>query len=227
MLTDELKQLLRELVEQTGAQDVAIVHDSEDENAPSDLLSVPIGGGARLTARFPGDDDACDRDAAMERAARSLRACARRWDVPTLPPVRFPDGDLGTRDRVVARIVAYLQALANTQGMVNATVTHRGCPVASAEPLTELQRERIPFTLKRVSAEAARSASSSHADIAGDDYFAQSFWFDACLVAFFDAPYSVDFVRHRARLVAKEVSNLLPLLDDPDHDPAHVAPIPE
>ena len=139
----------------------------------------------------------------------------------------FPDAETGSRERIVARIESYLQALSNTQGMVNATVTHRGCPVASACPLTEMQRERLPFTIKRVVAESARATNSSHADIAGDDFFAQSFWFDACLVAFFDGPYSVDFVRHRARLVTREVSNLLPLLDDPDHDPASTAPIPE
>jgi len=234
MLTDELKQLLRELVEQTGAVAVSIVHDDDSRDGDG-AIAVPIGGGAQLMARFspaPADDDEDaarigDRDAAMERAARSLRACARRWDVPTLPPLTFPDADSRCKERVRARIESYLQALSNTHGMVNATITHRGCPVASASPLTELQRERLPFTLKRVGAEAARSSGSSHADIAGDDFFAQSFWFDACLIAFFDRPYSVDFVRHRSRMVTREVSNLLPLLDDPDHDPAQVAPIPE
>ncbi len=192
-------------------------------------MTVPVGGGALLSAQFyrdPGDRDD-ERAAALERTARALRACARRWDVPTLPPLVYPDRGVGGRQRALERVEAYLQALSNTHGMLNAIVTHHGQPIASASALTELQRERLPFMLKRVKAEASRRDGSSHAYIAGEDCFAQSFWFDACLIAFFDGPYAVDFVRHRTRLVTRELANLLPMLDDPDRDPAQVAPLPE
>jgi hypothetical protein len=248
VLRDELREQLRELAEATGALSVAICHDesggSSGQLAGASIgpvsddgdhveVTVPVGGGASLWARYHRTDGepartSDDRLAALERTARALRACARRWDVPSLPPLLYPDRSPGgTRQRVIERVEAYLQALAATHGVVNAIVTHRGHPLASAFPLTELQRERLPFTLKRVKAEAARLEGSSHAYIAGDDFFAQSFWFEACLIAFFAGPYAVDFVRHRARLVTRELANLLPLLDDPDHDPAIVAPLPE
>ena len=40
---------------------------------------------------------------------------------------------------------------------------------------------------------------------------------DAALVVLLAEPYAIDFVRHRARQVARELSNLLPMLEpDPD-----------
>ena len=40
-----------------------------------------------------------------------------------------------------------------------------------------------------------------------------SFWYDAALVVLLAEPYALDFVRHRARQVARELANLLPLLE--------------
>jgi hypothetical protein len=111
--------------------------------------------------------------------------------------------------------------------MVNAAVVRHSELLSSAEPLDELQRERIPFTVKRVNAEAARRRTHSHAEVAGDDFFAVSFYFDAHLIAFFDGVYALDFVRHRAKLVTRELSHLLALLDEPPVDPAQAMPIPE
>jgi len=59
------------------------------------------------------------------------------------------------------------------------------------------------------------------------DFYAVSFWFDACLIVFFSGPYSSDFMRHRARRVTRELANLLPELDDPTLDPVQAAPIPD
>jgi len=118
-------------------------------------------------------------------------------------------------------------ALTASQSMINAALLHRNEVVASAEPLTDLQSERIPFTVRRVGAEAARRRGWSHADASGEDFFAQSFYVDACLIAFFDQPYSRDFVRYRVRLVTKELAHLLALLDSPPDDPVSAAPIPE
>lgn len=234
MLRDELRELLREFAVTTGADFVAVVRPEGDERSEAgapetDVRAVPVGGGAILSASFaapeqPGDDD---RAAALERTARALRACARRWDVATLPPVAYPETRTTDRARVLERIRSFLRAFAASQNMRNALVTRDATTVVSAEPLGELDRERIPFIVKRVEAEATRQSSSSHAEVSGEDLFAVSFYLDAHLIAFFDGPYALDFVRHRARLVTRELSHLLPLLDDPIDDPAASAPIPD
>jgi hypothetical protein len=245
VLIDELRQILRDFAGTTGASWVSIDHEHIDDLAmsspaphpslaavgdeASQELTVAIGGGSILRARFEhgADDRSESRDAALERTARALRACARRWEAATLPPLSVPEQAGTSKERVLDRIHNYLHALAASQAMVNAALVYRGDLIACAEPLTELERERIPFTVKRVSAAASRRRGFSHANAAGDDFFAQSFYIDACLIAFFNAPYSPDFVRYRVRLVTRELAHLLPLLDDPPQDPAMVAPIPE
>jgi hypothetical protein len=47
-----------------------------------------------------------------------------------------------------------------------------------------------------------------------------SFWYDAVLVVLLVEPYAVDFVRHRTRQVARELTNLLPLLEPDPEAPA-------
>jgi hypothetical protein len=133
------------------------------------------------------------------------------------------------RARIVARIEAYLKALVNMQHAVNAVLVLRTDAVATAEPPTELQRERLTFLLKRMSAEERkRRGETSHAELVGDDFYAVSFWYGACLVVYFDAPYALDFVRHRARRVTHELASMLPDLDEPPHlDPVQTSPLPD
>lgn len=242
MLKDELRQLLRELAATTGAVMVAIAHpdqvDGESEGGEDVLeggathsLAVPVGGGAVLRAGFICAEEPPDpngRAAALERTARALRACARRWDVGTLPPVAFPETARSPRALILSRVESYLRALVASLGMENAIVTLRGRLIANARPLTELHRAQIPFTVRRVAAEAdRRRGSSSHAELGGEDFYALSFWYGGCFVGFFSRPYSYDFVRHRTRLVTRELSHLLSLLDEPSHDPVQTAPRPD
>jgi hypothetical protein len=255
VLKDELRQLLRELATATGAVSVAIAHpDLPDvpelsglrlidgaESAATELrsatthnISVPVGGGAVLRAGFPCAEEHPDpngRAAALERAARALRACARRWDVGTLPPLAFPETTRSPRGLILSRVRSYLEALTGSLGMDNAVVTLHGRVLASAQPLGELHRAQIPFTVRRVAVEAGRRRSarppSSHADLAGDDFYALGFWYGGCLIGFFSRPYSADFVRHRTRLVTRELAHLLSLLDEPSHDPVQTAPRPD
>jgi hypothetical protein len=49
-----------------------------------------------------------------------------------------------------------------------------------------------------------------------------SFWYDATLVVLLAEPYARDFVRHRARGVAREIANLLPLLEPDPEIPAAI-----
>ena len=243
MLKDELRQLLRELAGATGAVSVAIAHpdsatepmeisvDDDARGGGLHSMAVPVGGGAVLRAGFLCAEEPPDpngRAAALERTARALRACARRWDVATLPPVAFPDTARSPRSLILARIESYLRALVASLGMDNAVVTLRGRIVASARPLGELHRAQIPFTVRRVAVEAdRRRGASSHAELAGEDFYALSFWYGGCLVGFFSRPYASDFVRHRTRLVTRELAHLLSLLDEPSHDPVQTSPLPD
>jgi hypothetical protein len=253
VLKDELRQLLRELAAATGAVSVAIAHpdladmpelsgfpglmdanleaSAELRSSATHSMSVPVGGGAVLRAGFLGAEEPPDpngRAAALERAARALRACARRWDVGTLPPLAFPESSRSPRGLILSRVHSYLNALTGSLGMDNAVVTLRGRVLASAHPLGELHRAQIPFTVRRVAVEAdRRRGTSSHGELVGEDFYALGFWYGGCLVGFFSRAYSADFVRHRARLVARELSHLLSLLDEPSHDPAQTAPRPD
>ncbi|MCG8422701.1 MAG: hypothetical protein MJE77_32695 [Proteobacteria bacterium] len=203
---------------------------------------VPLGSGAFLSVEFaiPSitdihrpdsgvsarlDDDA--RAQAIEVCVRSLRASARRWGESRVPNIALNSSQAPNRNRVEKRIRVFLQALVNMQYAVNAVVAVRGKVVTSAMQLADEQRASLLFTQRRLQAEASRGQKSSHAELTGDDFYAVSFWYDACLIAFFSAPYAVDFVRHRARLVTREISLLLPLLDEPPPAGASAAPIPE
>ena len=183
-----------------------------------------------LRPEKPGDVLDMDQRMAVERTVRAVRAAVRRWQAERAPAmtVTAAEPPPPPRERVRERMQTFLYALANIHGAANVLVTLRGDVVTSSLPLDSLQQARIPFTLRRVGAEAARQPGRSHAELAGEDFYAASFWFDACLVAFFSGPYAVDFFRHRARMVIRELSQLLPLFDEPPpSSPAQQAPIPE
>jgi hypothetical protein len=231
---DELKQLLREFSTACGARWVAIGPPSAaplpDDPAETDRQHAPLGRGAVLAAEWdqaPPARAAASRAEALERAARAVRACARRWGVDELPELQVPPTTEAADERVLERIRAFLVALANTHAADNAIVLLKGQVVAAARPVEPLHAERLPFVIRQVDAAAARRSGSSHGEIAGEDVLAVSFWFGAHLAVFFGGPYATDFVRHRVRLVARELSQLLPLLDDPPRPPARLAPLPE
>ncbi len=197
VLKDELRQLLRELAQATGAVSVAIAHPDHPElselpglatgpwrpgrheaelEGPPELrssathsMSVPVGGGAVLRAGFLHAEEPPDpngRAAALERAARALRACARRWDVGTLPPLAFPETSRSPRGLILSRVRSYLTALVGSLGMDNAVVTLRARVLASARPLGEMHRAQIPFTVRRVAAEADRRRGARLVELA-------------------------------------------------------------
>jgi hypothetical protein len=232
MLHDELRELLRELCAATGAAAAAIV-PTEGEPAPRAAVTIrtAVGAGSALVAWFDHPEDPPDpngRAAALERTARALRSCGRRWDADELPELSYPELGRTSPARAHARTLAYLGALVRSLGMKAAVVTRKAKIVASAGDLDELDRERVPFTVRRVQVEVDRQeGKSSHAELVGEDFFAVSFWYDACLVCFFSGPFALDFVRHRARQVTRELSHLLAMLDDPDLDPIQLAPRPE
>lgn len=224
----ELRDLLRDLVHGAGAESAAILITAPGEPHDEVTKIVPLGMGALLELRFLTESSAEGRDATIERAARALRACLRRWGVEEFPPLHYARAEAPTRNRIVDRIKVYLQAFANAQGVVNAAVTSHHELVTSAFELTPHQTERLPFLLKQIDAEArSHKGETSHVEVMRDDLCAFAFWVDACLVAFCEDRYSEDFLRHRARMVTREVGQLLPYLDDDPESPAQVAPLPE
>lgn len=245
MLEDEVRELLRELARTTGAVGVAVVHEALAHEPRTRV--APLGNGAFLQVELGAPPVALvgepaaepkrhkldpRREAeiaeAMERSARALRACARRWEAERVPACSVQRSSTGApaHERIKARIHAFLRALASTQNAVNVVVTLRRHVVASSHPMSDDQSASIAFTIRRVDVEASRK-SSSHAELVGDDFYAVSFWYHACLIVFFSGPYAVDFVRHRARLVTRELAQLLALLDEPPPASASMAPIPE
>lgn len=252
MLVDEVKQLLRELAHDTGARNVTVVHEPVLSTDPL-VLVEPLGHGAFLRIDLPGEvsgspdqtttrgdrhtrhehapmpkqraQEAIDTGVVV-RAVRALRACARRWQQTRVPTCSSHHDATPPTDRVHERIRAYLKALENAHGADVVLLTHRSQMVTASRPPDELTRERIPFIVRRVSAEAQRQRNS-HAELASDDFYTRTFWFGACLVLFFSAPYAEDFVRHRVRLVARELVPLLSMLDEPPPTGIQVAPLPD
>jgi len=151
---------------------------------------------------------------------RQLRAIRRRWEVARLPELTVAPGALPASDRVSDRIAGYLRALAAIDRASNAFVTRGAQLIAAARKPDELEATRWPFLARR--ALATHAPHSSHGEVIDPDAYAMSFWYDAALVILLVDPYAVDFVRHRARQVARELSNLLPLLEPDPEAPAAI-----
>ncbi len=225
MIDDEIRQTLRELVDEVGATSARIVENDEARHGvPARTLA--LGGGEFLRVELPTrTSHKGDIEATFERAVRQLRAIRRRWDVPRLPEVAVvPTGAEPPNSRVLERIEGYMKALAGIDRATNAFVIRGTHLVASARPPDELEASRWPFLSRR--ALSTPSPGSSHGEIIDPDAFAMSFWYDASIVVLLVEPYATDFVRHRCRQVARELCVLLPLLDPEPEAPAAVGPRP-
>lgn len=244
-IEDEVRAALKALVDETGAVSARIVeHDEIRTGVPARTLA--LGGGEYLRVELPSrvpkaDGDAplamsagggggeprsgtFDVDAAFERVTRQLRAIRRRWDVLRLPEVTVMAGTLdqapATPDRVTGRIVHFLEGLAGIDRAANAFCVKGTQLVGAARAPDELEQARWPFLARRVL--ATHAPGSSHGEIVDPDAYAMSFWYEAALVVLLSEPYAIDFVKHRCRNVARELSNLLPMLEP---DPAAPAAI--
>jgi hypothetical protein len=214
---------LRELLDELGARRVSVVPPGGAATlGAGGLRSLPLGGGARLEVELGAIGRATDVvDRALEIAVRDLRQLARdskaAWpnaSVANHTPVQLRD-----------RIAMYLAALAEQQGAVNVLLMMRGDVAFAVRPASELERERLPLLSRRLDA-VARANGSSHGELTDEDVFGLSFWHRTALIVYFDRAYSIDFVRHRARLVARELAGLLPDLDPEPAAPAIVLPPP-
>jgi hypothetical protein len=222
----EVRDVLRALVEETRAVSARILENTDIRTGvPARTLS--LGGGEYLRVELPTRIDRAtghehDVEAAFERATRQLRAIRRRWEISRLPEVAVAPGGPGapSGNRVLARVSHFLTALGSVDGATNAFCTRGSQLVAAARPPDELESARWPFLSRR--ALASHAPGSSHGEVVDPDAYAMSFWYDACLVVLLAEPYGVDFVRHRCRQVARELSNLLPLLEPEPDGPAAI-----
>lgn len=219
---DEVRETLRELVEQIGAVSARIVENDElRTGVPARTLA--LGGGEYLRVELPSRSTAApaDVEAAFERATRQLRAIRRRWEIARLPEVSVSATAAGaSRDRVTAQIESYMKGLASIDRAANAFVTRGTQLIASASPPGELEASRWPFLARR--ALSTHAPGSSHGEVIDPDAYAMSFFYDCALVVLLADPYALDFVRHRCRQVARELAHLLPLLDPDPETPAMI-----
>ena len=219
-LEDEVRDALRELVEGIGAASARIV-ENDDLRTVVPARTLALGGGEYLRVELPTRTNReHDVEAAFDRVTKQLRAIRRRWEVSRLPEVTVAPGSAPTSDRVTVQIESYMKGLAGIDRASNAFVTRGTQLVACAKPADELEDSRWPFLARR--ALATHAPNSSHGEVVDPDAYAMSFWYDAALVVLLAEPYALDFVRHRCRQVARELSNLLPLLDPDPESPAAI-----
>ncbi len=219
-LADEVRAALRELVDEVGAVSARIIEHDELRTGVS-ARTLALGGGEYLRVELPTRKRReVDVEAAFERVTRQLRAIRRRWEVARLPEVSVAPGVQPTSDRIADRIAGFLRALASVDRASNAFVTRGTHLVAAARPPDEIEATRWPFLARR--ALATHAPGSSHGEVIDPDAYAMTFWYEAALVILLAEPYAVDFIRHRARQVARELANLLPLLDPDPATPAAI-----
>jgi hypothetical protein len=217
-LADEVRAALQELVEEIGAVSARIVeHDDLRTGVPARTLA--LGGGEYLRVELSTRRNReADVEAAFQRITRQLRAIRRRWEVAQLPEVSVASGNQPANDRITERIEGYLRALAGVDRAGNAFVTRGTQLIAAARKPDDVEAARWPFLARR--ALATHAPQSSHGEVIDPDAYAMSFWYDAALVVLLAEPYALDFIRYRARQVARELANLLPLLDPDPATPA-------
>jgi hypothetical protein len=213
---DEVREALRELLEQVGGVSARIV-ENDDLRTGVPARTLALGGGEYLRVELPTRSNTApgDVEAAFDRVTRQLRAIRRRWEVARLPELMVSPGAVPTRDLVSNRIDTYMKGLAGIDRASNAFVTRGTQLIACARPADDVEESRWPFLARR--ALSTHAPGSSHGEVIDPDAYAMSFWYDAALVVLLAEPYALDFVRHRCRQVARELANLLPLLEpDPD-----------
>lgn len=214
-LEDEVREALRELVSEIGAVSARIV-ENDDLRSGVPARTIALGGGEYLRIELGTRSNAeTPIEIAVERATRQLRAIRRRWEAARLPELIVGPGTAPTNDKVTERIATYLKGLASIDRATNAFVVRGGKLLASATPPDEVEATRWQFLARRVS--NTHAPGSSYGEIVDPDAYAMSFWYDCALLVLLVEPYGEDFVRHRCRQVARELVNLLPMLEpDPD-----------
>ena len=223
----EVDDILRELLRVPGTLAARLGQVGAPSEDDGDERRLPLGAGAELVVTV-GVEPPAELPQAIEQAARELRSCIRRYGLEAVPDMRLSGRVPRSRAVLLRRTEALLAAFAAMHGATCACVLRGPELLAIGGALDNERRDRLPFLRKRLDAASERQrGKSSHGEVVGDDVFARKFWFDAYLVVFFGGEgWSVDFVRHRARAVARELAVVMPHLDDDPPSPANVRPLP-
>jgi len=225
MIDDEVREILRELMTEIGATSVRILGEDSQPRTGVPARTLALGGGEFLSVEVPTRSTNTDVEAAFERSTRQLRAVRRRYEVSRLPEITItPATAQPETGRVMATIEKYMQALAQVDRASNAFVIRGTTLVAAARAPDEQESSRWQFLARR--ALATKDPGSSHGEVVDPDAYAMSFWYDAALVVLLAEPYATDFIRHRCRQVARELCNLLPMLEPDPDAPAAIGPRP-
>jgi len=223
MLADEVRQILRDLLEELGAR-TATITQAPDERSGVPGRTLPLGGGEFLRVELGTHSRADSIDAVLERCVRAIRAAARRWDAAIPTMAVGTEAGAPTTEKVRDRIGAFLTALAAIGQVENVLLVIKGAVVASGSPPKDIETARVPFIIRRVA--TAREPGSSHGELADPDFYAVEFWYGAALVIYLQPPYALDFIRFRCRQVTRELAQLLPMLEPEPPSPAALRPPP-
>ncbi len=230
MFEERLEDLLRVQLATTGATALCItrrVGSLEEHQCRSKL-----GQGAFLLASFAQPESGHQhptRRELLERAAREMRALFRDTSAKTWPEMRFPDAEVAARDPrhlILARIQQFLQALVDSSSMHQEVLVLRGTLVASAHPMDAYEEAQLDLLCRQLDKASDAAVGTAHGELARDGLYAHSFWYGAALIGFCRGEYSVDFMRHRSRIVARELVGLLEMLDGGPDKPVKQAPPP-
>jgi hypothetical protein len=228
MIDDDISKLMTELLQSSGAHSVHIL--SENQTLPLHGLCVKLGMGSLLCATFhtrEESDAPQSRAQLLEHSARAMRAAIKVSGASAWPQLVVPTDRPDPRELILARMQQFLKGLVDTSKLYQVLLTCRGTLVASAYPLNEVDESRLDLLLRQLDLAGEKQVGSDHGELVRPEMYAQSFWYGAALFGFADKDYAEDLVRHRFKLVARELANLLAMLDGDPDTPVKVAPLPE
>ncbi len=234
MLEQKLEDLLRTHLATTGASTLRITsktgHLQEHEcrtKLSSQAILVASFAQPEATTQQPG------RLELLERAARALRSCVREhyregarvvW-----PELAFPHVETAAQDPqrlITARIQQFLKALVDSSPLHQEVLMLRGRLIASASPLEELEEAQLDLLARQLDKANESAEGTAHGELVRPGIYAHSFWYGAALIGFCRGDYSVDFVRHRNKMVSRELVHLLEMLEGGPDKPVKQAPPP-
>ena len=230
MLRRALEELLRQQLGLMGAAKLTIARDQSVLKL--EQLAAKLGSNVSLLASFAGPepvDQRPSRRELLERAAQALRQCRRDHHGDVWPELQVPNAnnlEKNSRRLVLARIQQFLTSLVESGPMHQYVLLLRGRLIASAKALEEFEEAQLDLLNRQLDRVSQSAVGTAHGELVRPGLYARSFWYGAALIGFTRDEYSEDFVRHRSKMVAKELGHLLAMLDDGPDKPAKEAPPP-
>lgn len=224
MSQHKLNRLLEEIKKSPHLDSFQVLNGDQDFQSASGKTVIEKRLNSRQKVVFECTKDVNpELEVFLENWMRQLR----QWESITAQNVSdliFHENGLSRQDKIKLRLREFLLAL------VSATHAHQGFVVYKGETLsrTPLESkqyiERLPLLIRRLDKMAMESSKSSHSTWITDDVYACTFYYGAACCLFYKEPYALDFTKHRAKQVVKEMSLLLAELEDPHLPPVNSNP---